>query len=232
MLLPPRIPDHQIALLEKIRQENLGEYGPYLSAVERLSMMTIATGVQAVSEARYGRTDEALWYMDRIVETFNRKLPGSISEMMPDYGCFAIAWTSYGIVLPLIEYVFGIQPDAIHKTVVFEPQLPSRWEDNSIEDLPVGTSVLSFSRAKTAQGIRYSFTVAEPGWTLVLRAKDAPRSPIPAQRHTGRVRSCRHPHEWRKEVSAGGSAVTATAGGTPQPGRPFGGPAARHSGRA
>ena len=34
-------------------------------------MMTIATGVQAVAEASYGRTAEALWYMDRIVETFD-----------------------------------------------------------------------------------------------------------------------------------------------------------------
>ena len=30
-------------------------------------MMTISTGVQAVSEANYGRTDEALWYVDKIV---------------------------------------------------------------------------------------------------------------------------------------------------------------------
>ncbi len=82
-------------------------------------MMTIATGVQAVAEANYGRTEEALWYMGRIVETFSRVTPGSISEMMPDFGCFTIAWTSYGIVVPLIQHVFGIQPDATQKTVVF-----------------------------------------------------------------------------------------------------------------
>ena len=80
-------------------------------------MMTISTGVQAVSEARYGRIDQALWYMNKIVETFGRKLPGSISEMMPDYGCFAISWTAYGIVVPLIEQIFGVQADAPNKTV-------------------------------------------------------------------------------------------------------------------
>ena len=79
-----------------------------------------------------------MWYVDRIVQTFNRVTPGSISEMMPDYGCFTIAWTSYGIVLPLIEHVFGIRPDAANKTIVFEPHLPAGWEDISIEDLPVG----------------------------------------------------------------------------------------------
>ena len=46
-----------IALLDKIRRENSGEYGPYLSAVEGQAMMTISTGVQAVAEANYGRID-------------------------------------------------------------------------------------------------------------------------------------------------------------------------------
>jgi glycogen debranching enzyme len=163
-----------IQLLDKIRNENVGEYGPFLSAVEKQAMMTISTGVQAVSEGNYGRTDEALWYVDRIVQTFNRKLPGSISEMMPDYGCFTIAWTSYGIVVPLIQHVFGIRPDALNKTVVFDPHLPTGWEDMSIEDLPVGTNLVSFSRAKAARGIEYSFEAKENGWTFVLKGKESP----------------------------------------------------------
>jgi glycogen debranching enzyme len=163
-----------LRLLDKIRLENVGEYGPFLSAVEKQAMMTISTGVQAVSEGNYGRTDEALWYVDRIVRTFNRVLPGSISEMMPDYGCFVIAWTSYGIVLPLIQHVFGIQPDAPHKTVVVEPHLPTGWEDIRIDDLPVGTNLVSFSRARTGRGIEYGFEAKQSGWSFVLKVKDVP----------------------------------------------------------
>jgi len=167
-------PARAIPLLDKIRRENVGEYGPFLSAVERQAMMTISTGVQAVSEGNYGRTDEALWYVDRIVRTFSRVTPGSITEMMPDYGCFTIAWTSYGIVLPLIQHVFGIQPDAMNKTVVFDPHLPTGWEDMSIEDLPVGTNMVSFSRAKTGRGIEYGFEAKEDGWHFVLKGKALP----------------------------------------------------------
>ena len=118
--------DRAIRLLDKIRRENVGAYGPFLSAVERQAMMTIATGVQAVAEARYGRIDEALWYVDRIVQTFGRTLPGSISEMMPDYGCFAIAWTSYGVMVPLIRHVFGIQPDAVAQDRRLRSSCPHR----------------------------------------------------------------------------------------------------------
>jgi glycogen debranching enzyme len=163
-----------IGALDKIRSDDVGAYGPFLSAVERRAMMTISTGVQAVSEANYGRIDNALWYVDRIVQTFNRRTPGSISEMMPDYGCFTIAWTSYGIVLPLIEHVFGIQPDAVHKTVVFDPHVPTGWQDMSVENLPVGTNVISFSRSKTGRGTEYRVESKDDGWNLVLKGSDFP----------------------------------------------------------
>jgi hypothetical protein len=163
-----------LRLLDKIRRENVGEYGPYLSAVDKQAMMTISTGVQAVSEGNYERTDEAMWYVDKIVRTFNRVSPGSISEMMPDYGCFTIAWTSYGIVVPLIQHVFGIRPDAPRKTVVFEPHLPTGWEDIRIDDLSVGTNRVSFSRARTGKGVEYGFEGTQSGWSFVLRVKDVP----------------------------------------------------------
>jgi hypothetical protein len=163
-----------IPLLDKIRRENSGEYGPYLSAVDRRSMMTISTGVQAVAEGMYGRTDEMMWYVDRIVQTFNRVSPGSISEMMPDHGCFTIAWTSYGIVLPVIDHVFGVRPDAANKTIVFEPHLPTGWENISIEDLPIGTNLVSFSRTRTGKGVIYDIEATENGWSFILREPALP----------------------------------------------------------
>jgi glycogen debranching enzyme len=159
-----------IRLLDKIRRENSGPYGPYLSAVNRRSMMTISTGVEAVAEAEYGRIDDAMRYIDEISQTFNRVTPGSMSEMMPDKGCFTIAWTSYGIVLPLIEHVFGIQPDAANRTIVFEPRLPTGWENISIEDLPVGTNLISFSRTRTEKGVLYDIDAKENGWSFTLKA--------------------------------------------------------------
>jgi glycogen debranching enzyme len=166
--------ERAIRLLDKIRREDSGEYGPYLSAVERQSMMTISTGVQAVAEGQYGRIDEAMWYMDRIVQTFNRVSPGAISEMMPDHGCFTIAWTSYGIVVPLIEHVFGIRPDAGNKTILFEPHLPAGWKDISIEQLPVGTNLISFSLTRPGDAVLYDLQAREDGWSFVLRPNGSP----------------------------------------------------------
>jgi len=167
MAIAPR--ERALRVLDRFRKGSVGEYGPYLSAVDRGAMMTISTGVAALAEANYGRTDQALWYMDKIVETFNRKLPGSMSEMMPDEGCFVIAWTMYGIVLPLVQHVFGVRPDAVNRTVVFDPQLPSGWENIAIDDLPVGKNLISFSRSKTEKGIEYDVAAKDSDWTFVLK---------------------------------------------------------------
>lgn len=161
-----------IRLLNKVRNEDCGEYGPYLSAVERRDMMTIATSVQAMAECAYNRTDEAMWYVDKIVKTFNRVLPGSISEMMPDYGCPLQAWTIYGLATPLITHVLGIKPDAYNKNIVITPHLPTGWNNAVIDDLPVGNNTISLSIKKNGGSIAYSLQSVATDWTYTLQVKN------------------------------------------------------------
>jgi len=163
--------DKAIRLLDKVRNAQTGDYGPYLSAVERTRMMTIATGVQAMAEAAYGRTDESMWYVDKIVQTFGRVLPGAISEMMPDYGCPAQAWTLYGLAMPLITHVFGVHPDAYHKTVAFSPHLPSAWNEIKISALPVGNNTISLSIKKSDNSITYDISSNNADWKYTLTHK-------------------------------------------------------------
>lgn len=161
-------PDKALRLLNKVRKEHCGEYGPYLSAVERRYMMTISTGVQAMAECAYGRTDEAMWYINKIVETFNKALPGSISEMMPDYGCPVQAWTIYGLATPLLTYVLGINPDAYNKSILISPHFPARWNKGAVYDLPVGHNTISFAVTKHGRTITYSLTSVASDWTYTL----------------------------------------------------------------
>jgi hypothetical protein len=164
-------PDKAVRLLNKVRREDCGKYGPYLSAVERRYMMTISTGVQAMAECAYGRTDEAMWYINKIVETFNRALPGSISEMMPNYGCPVQAWTIYGLATPLLTYVLGINPDAYSKSIVISPHLPGRWNRGAVYDLPVGLNTISFAVTKNGRNTTYSLTSVASDWTFNLVIK-------------------------------------------------------------
>lgn len=160
--------------LEKIRKEHCGPYGPYLSAVEGDRMMTIATGVQAMEEAAYGRIDESMAYVHDIVKTFGRTLPGSINEMMPDYGCPAQAWTIYGTVTPLIRYVFGIQPQSYKQSITFAPQLPTGWDQIAITDLEIADNVIDYQVVRTDRGLDIKLTTTQPDWTYQVETKNEP----------------------------------------------------------
>lgn len=163
--------DKAIRSLDKIRNEHCGEYGPYLSAVEKRRMMTISTGVQAVSEAQYGRIDECLWYMDKIASTLSMTLPGSINEMMPDYGCPVQAWTIYGIAVPLIGHVFGISPDAYNKKVLISPSLPASWSEIKLENQRVGSNIYDIRIEKKNGKTTYVLKSKESDWNTILKIK-------------------------------------------------------------
>ena len=163
--------DKAIRSLDIIRNKHCGDYGPYLSAVEGRRMMTIATGVQAVSEAQYGRIDECVWYMNRITATLSRTLPGSINEMMPDYGCPVQAWTVYGMAVPLMMHIFGITPDAYNKTVIISPSLPTAWNEMKLENQRVGSNSYDIQVTKANGKTTYVITSKEKDWNNVLRIK-------------------------------------------------------------
>jgi glycogen debranching enzyme len=174
--LAPR--DKAIRALDRMGSpEFTGPWGTYLSGMYRTDMMTISTGVQAVAEARYDRMDESLRFVKLIASTFNKRLPGSISEMSPDYGCFVQAWTNYGIVWPLMTYMLGIQPRAYWKELTIRPRLPQAWNHASVEKVQLGfnnaANVLKLGIKRSDTEDVYQISLVTKGWTVKLDLVDA-----------------------------------------------------------
>ncbi|HWT73340.1 MAG TPA: hypothetical protein VN258_01255 [Mobilitalea sp.] len=131
-----------IALQTMHGSEFIGQHGMYLDALNKNAAMTISTGVMAIAQARYGYPDRSLELIKRMFTAFSKATPGSISEMSPDYGCFVQGWTAYGVVVPIVRYFFGIEPDAEKNIIHIHPCLPDEWklkknEKISILDVPV-----------------------------------------------------------------------------------------------
>lgn len=160
--------ERALRALENVYQKNCGEYGPYLSAVEKLHMMTISTGVQAVAEANYGRIDRALEYVGMIARTLGRNMPGAINEMMPDYGCPYQAWTVYGMPVTLISGCFGVEPFAPEKRMELRPQWPESWKEMSLGHLRVGDNFFDVKLKKSADGFSLDYASEQSGWKTVL----------------------------------------------------------------
>ncbi|MCU9613172.1 hypothetical protein OEV98_06355 [Caldibacillus lycopersici] len=157
----------EIALRRMNSDEFIGDYGMYLSGIGGTSgrrMMTISTGVQINANLQYNQTDSALALIQKIKKTFNMYLPGSISEMSPDYGCFVQAWTSYGMIAPFITGFIGMKPNAGQKKVVFAPQLPDAWDQMEAKQIKIGNNLVDVKVTRVVNGYQVEVTSNEQGW--------------------------------------------------------------------
>ncbi|MFL0267463.1 hypothetical protein [Candidatus Clostridium radicumherbarum] len=147
--------------------EYRGRFGLKLGATKHSGMMTISTAAQAEAEGQYGRIEKMLGYIDQIISTFSIRMPGSFSEMSPDYGCFVQAWTGYGVIWPIVTYLFGIQPCAYRKEIYFNPLVPIEWNYFQYKNVKIGTAIFNFY-CKRNENKDMSFTIEcnEDGWVI------------------------------------------------------------------
>ncbi|NJB37188.1 glycogen debranching protein [Croceivirga sp. JEA036] len=138
------------------------------------AVMTLPTGVQAIAENNYNRPDKALEYLERMTRSFSYALPGSMYEVSPDYGMMTQAWNIYSYAYPMVHQFFGIQPEAQNKTVHIKPNMPSKWNKASLENVQVGDGENSVSVYFERKGdtIKLKVTQINTDWTLLI---DAPR---------------------------------------------------------
>jgi hypothetical protein len=78
-----------------------------------------------------------------MTKSFGFALPGSIYEVSPDYGMMAQAWNLYSYGVPIVYQFFGIKPDAGNKVIYIRPQMPSTWQEASIEKVLVGDNEIN-----------------------------------------------------------------------------------------
>ena len=163
-------PDKAAIALERMRNDTfIGEYGSYLSGMFQQGTMTISTGVHAVAEAVCGNPDEALDLLHRMGKSFSRAMPGSFSEMSPDYGCVVQAWTIYALAVPIVRHFFGVNPEAHERKLTIKPNLPKAWEAGncSLEGIKVGEASFDI-KLESVEGLRKAVITNEAGWLIEL----------------------------------------------------------------
>jgi glycogen debranching enzyme len=136
------------------------------------AVMTLPTGVQAVAENNYGRPDQALDYLKRMSRSFSYALPGSIYEVSPDYGMMTQAWNIYAFAVPIVNQFFGIKPMAHQKTIIIEPQMPSEWDNASLENVKIGNNLISVWHSTSENGHQIKITQTQPDWKIEVVLPD------------------------------------------------------------
>jgi glycogen debranching enzyme len=132
------------------------------------AVMTLPTGVQAISENNYGRPDEALNYLKRMTRSFGFALPGSIYEVSPDYGMMTQAWNLYSYAVPMVTQFFGINPDAEKKVIHIRPQMPNAWGEAKIENVIIADNNISMEFKKEGNEIQIVIAQENGDWEVHL----------------------------------------------------------------
>ncbi len=143
-------------------------YGLVLNAHTDRRVMTLPTGAMALAEARYGRPDAALDYIQRLVATTGQLSPGTMSEFSPAGGCFLQFWSSYGVVWPIVHEFFGIRPDIAHRRVTCAPNPPSAWPTARLDAIPLGDAQLSCAVTATERTTTVRVTTTDPRLEVTL----------------------------------------------------------------
>jgi hypothetical protein len=136
----------------------------YLNAAAGVDAMSINTGALAVAQLMYGHVDPASHSIRTIVRTLDQHMPGAISEISPDRGCFVQAWSGYGVAWPVVSQIFGLQPDALRRRLVVSPQFPTSWPQAEIRNVRVGNTRCDVIWDGTSVRVE----VNDPGWEVVV----------------------------------------------------------------
>jgi hypothetical protein len=134
------------------------------------TVMTLPTGVQAISENKYGHPNQAYDLVQRMLRTFSFALPGSIYEVSPDYGMMTQAWNSFAFEVPVIQQFFGIQPLAYKKEIHLQPSWPDSLTSGSIKQVKIGDNSVAISYERKANKSTYILQQRK-NWTIYFSPK-------------------------------------------------------------
>ncbi|NGP76436.1 glycogen debranching protein [Balneolaceae bacterium YR4-1] len=148
---------------EDREESNKWEVFSYVGAV-----MTLPTGVQAISEVNYGNIEESYNYLHMLENSFGYALPGSMYEVSPDYGMIVQAWNIYSVSVPIVEHYFGIKPKAFDKEIIIRPNMPDGWKNASLKDVRVGDNSIGISKVTESDSVTYIIEQEKGEWKLRL----------------------------------------------------------------
>ena len=118
------------------------------------------TGWTSVGEYRYHRAlpafsnlrANALLALDGSLGHVTEVLSGDsyqpLSTASPDQ-----IWSAAMVASPLLRGLLGLEIDAVNRTILFAPHVPADWTSFTVRNLHVGSTAMSLTYRKTADGI-------------------------------------------------------------------------------
>jgi len=122
------------------------------------SVWPLFTGWASMAQYRAGRPLAGYAALMRNMDLTWEQDPGSVTEVISGMfyqplprSCSHQLWSSAMVVSPAIRGLFGVQADAIHRTLLVEPHLPATWDSAELNNVRIGGDLFSIAM-KREQG--------------------------------------------------------------------------------
>jgi len=187
---------------------------------DRRDVMSINTGLLALAEARYGRLEQALRYVRKLAGALAVRTPGAISEALPDQWCFLQLWSALGVISPIVEGVFGVEPRAAERRLRVTANLPAGWPQAELRRVRIGDAFVDLRAEQDgpADAIcerRLCVACTDPDYALEIGCAVPNEAGVAGVWLNGRRASASaQPAEWRLEQTRAGQRVVCRAHGS------------------
>jgi glycogen debranching enzyme len=138
------------------------------------SVWPLFTGWASVAEYRYHQAfpayanlrANALLALDGSLGHVAEVLSGDYYQPLSTNSPHQI-WSAAMVVSPMLRGLMGIETDAISHTLTLAPHVPAEWKSFSVEDLRVGSALISVSYRKTLGTMSFDVTRSGAGDCLL-----------------------------------------------------------------
>jgi len=139
------------------------------------SVWPLFTGWTAMAEYRTGRPLEGYAALQHNVELTWAQDPGSVTEVLSGRFYQPLGrssahqlWSSAMVLAPALRGLFGVEADALHHTLMVNPQLPATWDHVRLDNVLVGDTLFSLSMQRVGEKLDVVATSPAPA-VLCLR---------------------------------------------------------------
>jgi hypothetical protein len=156
------------------------------------AVMPAGTSALIYAECKYGTPDSAMKYVNKLLETYSYATPGTTYEISPDYGMFLQAWNVGGINTPLINFFFGVNPNAYNKTIDLKPDFPVKWSYARLSNILIGDTKLLIDYKKDAKNsCSYIIKSEKKNWKVLFEVpKNAKNIEFNGEKVKSRIIEC------------------------------------------
>ncbi len=157
------------------------------------SVWPLFTGWVSLAEFRAGRPLSGYAHLMQNADLTWQQDPGAVTELL--YGEFFQpfgrssshqVWSSAMVLSPALRGLFGLDWDAVHRTLRVAPNLPAEWNEARLHNVPLGSLRLDVEMTREPGGLRVRERSPDVQ-TVCLVAQSAPRdqdcTAAPAREH-------------------------------------------------